>query len=214
LNGPRLRQIDEQSRGDHVRLVTDDVCYFLYEYTSGQGYSFSATNGLISNLKKKPGTAGYQYKLQAISQSARAFANAIDNPAWLDGATLVPVPPSKGRGDPSYDDRMTQVCRRIRADLDVRELVVQRVSMAAAHESKQRPSVDDLLRAWEIDERLAEPYPRWIGIFDDVLTAGTHFVAMRTMLRNRFPQAPIFGFFIARRVFPPLDEQSGTLSLL
>jgi hypothetical protein len=47
-----------------------------------------------------------------------------------------------------------------------------------------------------------------------VLTAGTHFVAMRTMLRDRFPQAPIFGFFIARRVFPPLDEQSGTLSLL
>jgi hypothetical protein len=85
--------------------------------------------------------------------------------------------------------------------------------MAAAHESKQRPSVDDLLRAWEIDERLAEPYPPWIGIFDDVLTAGTHFVAMRTMLRDR-PQAPIFGFFIARRVFPPLDEQSGTLSLL
>jgi hypothetical protein len=91
--------------------------------------------------------------------------------------------------------------------------VVQRVSLAAAHESQQRPIVNDLLEAWEIDERLTQPYPRWIGIFDDVLTAGTHFVAMRTILRERFPQTPISGFFIARRVFPPSDEPSSTLSM-
>jgi hypothetical protein len=86
LNGPRLRQIDEQSRADHVRLAPDDACYFLYEYTSGQGYSFSATNSLISNLKKKLGTTGYQYKLQAITHSARELANAI-NSEWLDAQT-------------------------------------------------------------------------------------------------------------------------------
>jgi hypothetical protein len=213
-DGPRLRKIDEQSRPDHFRLSADDECYFLYEYTSGKNYSFSATNSLISNLKKKPGASGYQYKLQAIGQSARALAAAI-NPKWFDGATLIPVPPSKASGDPVYDDRMSQVCRRIRAGLDVRELVVQRISLPAAHESPwQRPSVDDLLRAYEIDNKLVDPPPRWIGVFDDVLTAGTHFVAMKKMLSDRFPGVSIPGFFIARRVFPDPFAEPGTLPML
>jgi hypothetical protein len=210
-DGPRLRKIDEQSRADHTRLSADDECYFLYEYTSGRNYSFSATNNLISNLKKKPGSGGYQYKGQAIGQSARAFASAI-NSKWLDGATLVPVPPSKKRGDPDYDERISQICRRIRASpsLDVRELVVQQTSLPAAHESPgQRPSVEDLLVVYKIDEQLTDPVPRWIGIFDDVLTAGTHFVAVKRILSARFPRIPFFGFFIARRVFPnPFEELS------
>jgi hypothetical protein len=150
-DSPRLRKIDEHSRPDHSRLSEDDQCFFLYEYTSGRNYSFSATNSLISNLKKKPTALGYQYKLHAIRQSANALANAI-NPAWLNGGTLIPVPPSKARGHPEYDDRLTQICQRIRAapPLDVRELVVQRVSLAAAHESfGHRPSVEELLAAYE-----------------------------------------------------------------
>src|SRR5258708_22843944 len=38
-----------------------------------------------------------------------------------------------------------------------------------------RPSVEELLAAYEIDQGLVNPRPRWIGVFDDVLTAGTHF---------------------------------------
>jgi hypothetical protein len=80
---------------------------------------------------------------------------------------------------------------------------MQRVSLAAAHESRgNRPSVEELLRVYEIDETLVSPAPRWIGVFDDVLTAGSHFVAMKTILQGRFPGVSISGFFIARRVFP------------
>lgn len=206
-DGPLLRKLDEQSRSDHYRLSPDDDCLYLYEYTSGKNYSFSATNSLISNLKKKPNTPGYQYKLRDIGVAARAFAAAI-SPAWLQGATLVPVPPSKAKGDSGYDDRMLKVCRQITTSvLDVRELVLQQNSLPAAHESDQRPSVEDLLREYHIDERSVDPPPRWIGVFDDVLTAGTHFVAMKRILAARFPATRIQGFFIARRVFPnPFDE--------
>ena len=38
-----------------------------------------------------------------------------------------------------------------------------------------RPSVEELLAAYEIDQGLVNPRPRWIWVFDDVLTAGTHF---------------------------------------
>lgn len=79
--------------------------------------------------------------------------------------------------------------------------------MPAAHESTQRPTVEDLLGVYQIDERLVSPQPTSIGIFDDVLTAGTHFVAVKTMLSGRFPGVPILGCFIARRVFPdPFEE--------
>ena len=132
-DSPRLREIDDQSRPDHFNLAADDKCLYLFEYTSGKNYAFSTTNGLISNLKKKRGARGYQYKARAIGEAARAFAAAI-NPQWLDGATLVPVPPSKAKTDPGYDDRMYQVCRQIRPapPLNVRELVVQRNSLPSA----------------------------------------------------------------------------------
>src|SRR5258708_32868752 len=64
------------------------------------------------------------------------------------------------------------------------------------------PSVEELLAAYEIDQGLVNPRPRWIGVFDDVLTAGTHFVAMKSILQHSFPGVALSGFFIARRVFP------------
>jgi hypothetical protein len=40
-----------------------------------------------------------------------------------------------------------------------------------------------------------------------VLTAATHFVAMKSILQHSFPGVALSGFFIARRVFPnPFDE--------
>jgi hypothetical protein len=133
---PRFLKIDDQNRGDHPHLTADDECYFLYEYTSRRTYSFSSTNNLISNLKKKPSqpsAAAYRYKLGAMQACSRDLKGGI-NSAWLDGATVVPVPPSKARGHPDYDDRMTTICRNIAPGIDVREIVVQRNSFQAAHE--------------------------------------------------------------------------------
>jgi hypothetical protein len=202
-------KIDETTISDHARLVAADEIYFLFEYVSGRDYSFGATNSLISNLKKKPslqGSAQYRYKTRAIQECAVSLSQAI-NAAWLKGATLVPVPPSKAQDNPEYDDRIAQICRLIPADfkVDVRELVVQTTSTNAAHESNDRPSVDDLLEIYEIAEDQAEPAPRRIAIIDDVLTAGTHYRAVYTILRQRFPGIPIVGMFVARRIFPQID---------
>jgi hypothetical protein len=59
--------------------------------------------------EKKLGAPGYNYKVQAIGAAARDLGTAIGS--RLDGATLVPVPPSKAKTDPGYDDRMLQICR-------------------------------------------------------------------------------------------------------
>jgi len=57
----------------------------------------------------------------------------------------------------------------------------------------------------EIDEEYAEPPPQSIGVIDDVLTTGSHFVAAKRALTRRFEGVEVAGFFVARRVFP-LDE--------
>lgn len=73
------------------------------------------------------------------------------------------------------------------------------------HASDERRSVQALVDIYKVDETLAEPPPRLIGIVDDVLTVGTHFKAMQAVLSRRFPGVPIAGFFIARRVPEAID---------
>ncbi len=181
----------------------------MFEYTSGKKYDYSATNSLISNLKKKPGSSSFaelRYKAGAIQRCAASISSAVNLDA-LPNWTIVPVPPSKHRTDSAYDDRMLRICNLIRAKspLDIRELVVQSASTVAAHEvgTGQRLAVGDLTQLYSIDESIAQPTPKSIIIVDDVLTAGTHYRAMHTVLSQRFPGVPIHAIFVARRVFPP-----------
>jgi predicted amidophosphoribosyltransferase len=204
----RLSEIDDSNRPDHTRLINGDRCLFMFEYTSGRDYSFSATNDLINNLKKKPTASQIQlrYKAGAINRCATELREAL-NPQWLDIATIVPVPGSKANDHPDFDNRMESVAQLIRPGLDVRNLVIQSESTAAAHEvaavNGDRVTVDELVQLYRINENLVAPPPRAIGVLDDVLTAGTHFRAMKIILSHRFPNVDITGIFIARRVFPP-----------
>jgi hypothetical protein len=203
----RLSLIDDSNRRGHFHLTAEDVCYYLFEYTSHRDYSFSTTNNLISNLKKKPSQAsqpGFHYNARAITTCGQSLGHTL-HPNWLGSATLVPVPCSKATGHPDHDDRVEQICRMMRhPPPDVRNLVVQTQSTNASHEvgPGERVTVEELLEVYRIDEAHTQPTPRAIGVVDDVLTAGTHYRAMHTILSQRFPGTQIVGIFVARRVFP------------
>lgn len=210
-DSPRLSKIDQSSIGDHYHLSADDECYFFYEYTARAGYNAGVGNDLISNLKKSPlkkaKIAEYAHKGRAIAHCAALFSNAL-RAEWAGEATFVPVPPSKARDHVEFDDRMLQVCRGIRAmqnPVDVRELVVQTVTMDASHKAQQRHKISDLLDVYRIEEALCAPPPKAIAVVDDMLTAGTHFKAMKTILSARFPGVRIVGFFVARVARPPIS---------
>ena len=70
--------------------------------------------------------------------------------------------------------------------------------MTAAHNADVRPTPNES-RPDIADEMLTDPPPKNIGVFDDLMTTGEHYVAARRILAARFPQAAIFGLFIARR---------------
>jgi hypothetical protein len=154
----RLTKIDDLARPDHFYLTPADDCYFLGEYTARKGYAFSATNQLILNFKKamnKRNSAQRRYKEKAIEEAAAAFRAAL-NSEWLDGATLVPMPPSKSKTDAFYDDRMLRMVRGIRAkpQLDVRELVLQRASTAPVHDQANRPTPAQIQANYMIDQAI------------------------------------------------------------
>ncbi|WP_024873126.1 hypothetical protein [Tolumonas lignilytica] len=193
-------QIDELLLPDHYYLSLDDECFFLGEYTARQGANYSDTNQLIINLKKgvdRKGRTEYKYKISAIDEVAQYLANNINAKGW----TLVPVPPSKSKDDPMYDDRLVQIlakAKMLNSDIDYRELVVQIGSYQAAHLTNgNRPRPDALADRYQIDNSLMGGL-RDIIIFDDVLTAGSHFAAMKRFISDHVPDKRIVGLFVAR----------------
>jgi len=208
----RLSRIDDLSRPDHYFIEADDECLYLGEYNARKGYQFSATNQLIFNFKKpmdRRGQPGWTYKRSAIEKAGRQLREALDalNPKWLSTATLVPMPPSKVKSDPMYDDRLMQMLQVLGTglQLDVREIISQRESTEAAHSTEVRPRVDELCDNYVIDEARVDPPPRVIGVIDDVLTTGSHFKAAQRLLRSRFPTVNIYGIFVARRAPDSVD---------
>ncbi|WP_229746533.1 hypothetical protein [Hafnia psychrotolerans] len=192
--------IDELTRNQHHHLADDDCCYFFGEYTARQGYGFSETNNLIHNFKKgidRKGRAEYQYKESAIRRAAQLI-NTISN---TDVLSFVPIPPSKCPADPLYDNRLVDVlriCQQNKADFDFRELITQRLSMVASHAADNRPNPEQIAQNYIFNHAAANGIRNSIVIFDDVLTAGSHFKAMKTTIRQHLPNNVIIGVFIAR----------------
>ena len=140
----RLSKIDELTLPDHSYLTAEDECYYLGEYTARKGFAFSDTNNLILNFKKsvsRRGLRDYKYKLQAIADAAAALRQAIRE-EFLREATLVPIPPSRARSDPLYDDRLLRMLGilGLGLDADIRELIDQDGSTEAFHDTENRPT--------------------------------------------------------------------------
>lgn len=203
----RILKVDALTLPDHYYLSAQDICYYAGEYTAGEGHAYSETNQLIHNFKKtmdKRGSAQWHYKERAIQQAASIFRAAIKPDARI---TFVPIPPSKSKTDPLYDDRMLRVLHAACAGRhsDIRELVVQLRSVQAVHLADRRPTPDELVANYRLDESLAEPEPQLIFIVDDVLTTGCHFKAVQQLLMQRFPGVRTAGLFLARRAPKSVD---------
>ena len=203
----RFTKIDDLTRSDHYFLEEDDECFFMGEYTARAGFGHSDTNQLIYNIKapmRCKGTNRWPHKEEAIANAASAMRRVLE--IHLDKLTIIPVPPSKTNGDSDYDDRMLRIVQNMCSGLDgdIREIVTQCENLLASHEAvdagNDRSSIDELITCYELDDSLCYTPREIIGVFDDVITTGRHFRAMKTVLRARFPTVRIVGFFIARVV--------------
>ena len=116
----KLCKIDDLLRSDHLYLTEADQCFFFREYTANKDYDYSdysETNSLIWNFKKrldKKGTSEWKYKEKAIKQIAEEFRESL-KAKWFEKYTLVPIPPSKSKEDPLYDDRAEEFRESLKA---------------------------------------------------------------------------------------------------
>ena len=210
----KLQRLDPHTSQDHYYLDDDDICFYIGEYTSRCGYSYSSFNSLILNLKKPPSRRHkpeYRYKLQAIDWVAKCFRKNLNEDMLNLSVTVVPIPPSKTKAHPEYDDRMTEICRRMTHGLaspDVRELIVMKQDTEAFHENERnRMPPDDLIQSMELDIQGDDQVRKNIVLVDDLLTTGSHFKACKNLLLQRFPSTMVIGIFVARRVFlNPFEE--------
>lgn len=212
----QLRRIGGAERVDHSRLRAEHRCYFWGEYTpwehtKGFKGDFSETNRLIEALKtptEQQEEVNLERKRQAVEKTAAAFATFW---RWRDllrdGVMLVPMPPSRPRNDPLYDNRMTRVLGEIQSTLGI-ELPIHDIlefdgSTAPSHTSASRPTPNALSKAMTLDDAgVSFTTPKLILLFDDVLTTGAHFVVASARLQERFPTSGIIGNFVARCVRP------------
>jgi hypothetical protein len=206
LNKIRFREIDDSNRGDYQFLKKDDNCLFLFEYTSGSHFSGGQTNQLIADLSISPRSRfkpEYARKQAALRKCCAHLHNAI-NWAEIGKMTFVPAPPQREPGDPDYDDYITRICRNIHpdADLDIRDLIIK----SRPEPVSEEPLLPDILRnILIINQEVLNPIPKQIVIVDDVLKTGSHFRVMHDLLRLEFPETPIYGIFIARRIVSQIE---------
>ena len=200
----QLQLIDESNRQDHYYLDTSDNCYFCGEYTPKSGFSGGEMNSLILNFKKtmnKRESPEWQHKQKAIKKISKIL---VSLKAWkqIKDYTWVPVPSSKHKTDSLFDDRLVQTLQQIKdsdyRQLDFQEIVSIKKSRDAAHQSS-RLCPDEHYKNFEINSSFSSP-PTHIVIFDDVITTGSGFKAMKRILNKSYPSAVIIGIFIARTI--------------
>ncbi len=197
----RFQKIDELTVCDHYHLNLEaDKCWYMFNYTAGAGFSYSKTNSLISNLKKEVkliGTPQYQYKLNAITEIASYFSEIECN-----SVTLVPIPPSKAKSDPLYDDRIVRILKLAfggNPQADIREMVLRINSVTPAHSSTNRPTINQIEENLTIDQSLTANVRGTIFLVDDVLTTGASFVAVKRLINRALPNIHVVGLFVCRR---------------
>lgn len=205
----RFTKIDDLTRGDHTFIRPEDECFHLGEYMARQGFSAGTTNDLIQNLKKpmdRRGKPEWRYKEWAIGRCADMLVESFGASGFGAG-TVVPVPPSKIVGDPAHDPRLEQILAKASAsfDADVRPLIIQAQNMEPSHDG-ERASIKELTDNYRFNEALLTPFRKGtVFVFDDVLTTGRHFRAMKETILSRVPETRVIGIFMARRKIPKID---------
>ena len=202
----RWRNADES---DDIHLCSEDekeLIIYGRQYTVGQDYRYSETNGLIKNFEigpKPDNRSRLVYRDQAI---LRYCAEASTLLSGMDGRvfSLVPIPTSFPREHPDHDDRLHRVALCIAtqfANIHYLPLLDARAPRMSLKNGGRR-DVPSNEQHFVIDDRFtAQKSSGSLLIIDDVITSGSSFLAARNVLQRHVgADFDIFGLFWAKAV--------------
>jgi len=207
-------KIDAVELSHRPWLCPDDECYYYMRYPHladmGELPSWSSpVRSRVYDLKKTPTQLQSDprlavHKRQAIDQFShdlsvflRVSASQLSDASFA----LVPVPPSKSRSDPDYDDRLIQVCSRScelnenigAVSIDCLHTISSR---SAGHFAATRPDPRAIKSNTLLDSGVLQSYETII-LIDDLLTKGASFAACKQLIRDEYPNMRVIGLFWA-----------------
>lgn len=205
-----IKTLEEENLSDCYYLEKGDVCFYFGDYTPRGGYDCSDVNRLIANLKKgidRKDRGDYKYKDLAIEQCVSMVKSVLNDvlEQTKDPIVIIPIPPSKSKEHQLYDDRMLRIATQASLNeerINVIEFVEQIHSTDAFHLSESsRPTPNQLQNNYRILKQIPQN-SEVVLIFDDVLTTGSHFKAIKNLLLEQYPylEGKIYGLFIAKVV--------------
>lgn len=189
----------------HFLTAEDQAkCFYTREYASGQKYSYSEANNLISNLKKGValrGTNQWPHKRRAIQRFAAELYQ------WFKDINfpyhICSIPSSKRRDHEEYDSRLDDVLSLVAAELPNAihsTPIIRNVTLRAAHLSPgDRPTIQEHYESMEWVGLEIPPAP--VIIIDDVITSGASFKACQRHFRENAPEADLHGAFWCKTIW-------------
>lgn len=172
-------------------------------YTPRAGFEHSETNQLIHNFKiPRSETHRLDFKQKAIRKFVEELT-VLFQKSGKEPITLIPIPTSKAKEDPDYDDRLEQVCIRLEKEISkVRfvPLIERHRSATASHLTTEHRNLEELSQSLKVNEALLPKVETnsTLVLIDDVVTSGAHFEVCRKLLGKLLPNQKIAGVFWAK----------------
>ena len=209
------RRLGDEHKPTHIDRLEDD-CYFLLDYTPGGGYQASEDNQLVLNLKTNPKAAKSPRHRHRIRLSVKGFAEALHRPIdyyrrLFSRISLVPIPNSKSKTDPDHHDNLEIIGQILQSKFGQR---IKLENPIANKFTRRKASKTFGVRDRQYIERLKANF-HWLGlsnqpeliiIYDDVITSGAQFRAVKEFISANLEHQPkprMIGFFWARTTRQP-----------
>ena len=188
----RWQLVTDMSASNHRCLEPSDICVY-YRVKEKHVYgSFTETNSIVTNFKKKPSICRSnqrmtEYKedgVRTITKDVLSLFSRKRSGRFL----LVPAITSKACDDVEYDNRLVRVCRAVSDKLDnvdCLDLLSVNESIASAHAGGSR-SIDFIRSKIVVSPGYDLGGYDYVFIFDDVLTTGAHFKACQLELEREY----------------------------
>ncbi|MCC9043563.1 hypothetical protein LNQ81_12855 [Myroides sp. M-43] len=114
--------------------------------------------------------------------------------------SIVVIPPSKSKSDPLYDDRLLQILEHAGLSDVVVDIFFIEETREPSHTNQNvnNRSVEFHQNIIKYDKKLIPILKNNIIIFDDVITSGAQYKAVKNILLDINPDYNIRGMFIAR----------------
>ncbi len=209
------RRLGGKHKPYHIDQIDDD-CYFILDYTPRGGYPASDDNQLVFDLKADPKAVAGQRRRHHIRLSVKNFAEALMKPItyyrqFFRHISLIPIPNSKSKDDPKYHNNLEVVGQMLESKFDQQvKLETPIVNKAARRKACQTGRRRDRQYINQLKANFRwlglNNHPELIIIYDDVITSGAQFKAVKEFILSNLKNQPrprIVGLFWAHTAKQP-----------